>query len=353
MPEDICHSKPFIDEEDNKAVDQQISSGFHASASKTLEFENEFLKYIGTKYAKAVNSGTSALHLALLGLGVKLGDEVILPSFVFQAVLNAVNYTEAEPILVDLSDNYGEEGYNICAEKIKRLISKNTKAIIVPHMFGVPADLDPIIELGIPIIEDCAQSLGAEYKGKKIGGIGKIGVFSFYATKVISTGQGGMIVTNSDEINEKLNDLTKYDKREKYKIAYNYNLTDIQSSLGLSQLKKINELIKRRKEIAEKYQKNFQSIFKIPKYKEGSFPFRYIIGLENTNQRNKLQEKLKEKNIISEKPIFKPLHQYLKMNDSYFKNTTKAYQTALSIPIYPALRDEEVDYIIKSVLESY
>ncbi len=346
----IPHSKPYISQEDIEAVSKQVSSGMHATGNKTKEFEEKISELIGTKFAKATTSGTTALHLALLSLNIKQGDEVIIPSYVCQSLLNAINHVNAKPIFADIQNNFLEKGFNISYETIKPLIIEKTKAIILPHMFGVPANVEKIKSLNIPIIEDCAQSLGAECNGKKVGSIGDIGVFSFYATKVISTGQGGMITTNSEKIKNKIQDLTTYDKKENYTTGYNHSLTDIQSSLGISQLKKLPEFINRRKKIIEKYEEAFKNTkLKLPSYPEGTFAFRYVIQLENKEQRKLIQEKLKQKNIIAEQPVFKPLHQYLGLNKNNFPNTELAHNTTLSLPCYPSLSDEEVERVIEIV----
>ncbi len=349
----LPHSKPDISKEDIDLVTLQVSSGMHATGSKTQEFEDKIREFIGTRYAKATSSGTTALHLALMALDVSEGDEVIIPSYVCQSLLNAVNYTRAKPVFADIDSDFENKGYNISAQTIKLVITEKTKAIIVPHMFGMPADIEEILKFGIPVIEDCAQAIGGEYKGKKLGSIGDIGVFSFYATKVISTGQGGMVVTDLKTPIINLGDLTQYDKREDYEIAYNYGLSDIQSALGISQFNKLPEFIKRRNKIADKYDKAFKDVFKISKRTPGSFPFRYIIRLNSKQERENLQIQLNEKNIIAEKPVFKPLHQYFNLNSNQFKNTELAHDTTLSIPIYPAMTDKEVDYVIENVLDSF
>jgi len=346
----IKHSKPYINKEDIKAIAEQTKSGIHAYNGRAKEFENQFLKLIKHKYAKAVSSGTIALHLALEAMNIKKGNEVILPSYVCQSVLHAVNQTKATPILADISKN----SPNISIETIQPLITKKTKAIILPHLFGIPTDIEPIIETAkkynIPIIEDCAQSLGAKFSdGKLTGSKATISIFSFYATKIISTGHGGMILTFHQEINQKLQKLTTCGRTQFYNQAYSYNLSDIQASLGLSQLKKLPQFIKRRKEIAKKYNKEFQKLpITLTDYKTG-FPFRYIIQLKNKEQKNLLKQKFKEKSIDTEEPVFKPLHRYLNLPDNKFKNTSEFHDTALSIPIYPALTDGEMDYVIDTL----
>jgi perosamine synthetase len=341
----ISHSKPFVDNIDVLATAMQVESQLHATGDIVEEFENSISKLIGSKYAKATSSGSTALHLALLSLNVNQKDEVIIPSYVCQALLNVVRHTRAKPILADIDANY-----HISEKTIIPLITKKTKAIIVPHLFGSTANIENILKLKIPVIEDCAQSIGTMYEGEPVGSKGKIGTFSFFATKTISTGFGGMIVTNSKEIKSKIDNLTKYDKRESYDIAYNYNLTDIQAALGLSQLEKLPVFIERRKQIAQKYDEAFKSLnIKLPLNTDGSYPFRYVIQLQDENQRDSLQEKLKEKGIISERPIYRPLHRYLSLPNDKFPNTEKAHATSLSIPIYPALKDEEIKHIINAL----
>ena len=336
----IPHSKPTISKSDIKAVAEQTKSGMHASGKKTIEFENKIKILIKTKYAKAVQTGTTAIHLALLALNIKKGNEVIIPSYVCQSILSAVKYTQATPVLVDITQNSS----NITTETIKSKITKKTKAIIVPHMFGIQAEINKIKKLKIPIIEDCAHFI------KPIKSKGKISIFSFYATKMISTGHGGAIATNNKKIAKKIENLLKYDKRKYYKIAYNSSLTDIQSSLGISQIEKLSQFIKKRKQIAKKYNSSLKDLpIILPTFPRNSIPFRYIIKLKNKKQKNQIKKHLRKNKIIAEYPIFKPLHQYLKLPKKYFPNTEKAFATSLSIPIYPSLKDKEIKYIIKTI----
>ena len=352
----IKHSKPYIDNQDIKAIAEQTKSGNHATQQTTIQFQNQLAKLINQKYAKATSSGTTALHLSLLALNIKQGDEVIIPSYVCSDVLNAVYHSKTTPILADIEEN----SFNISAKTIQPLITERTKAIILPHLFGIPADIEPIIEIAkkhnIPIIEDCAQSLGAKYKDNTFtGSKATISIFSFYATKMISTGQGGMILTSSDEIKSKLDDLMTYDKKPVYTIGYNFNMTDIQAALGLSQLKKLDKFITRRKEISKKYNQAFKNLeINLTNYPNGSYAYRYIIRLKDKESRDRLNEKLNEKGIHSgDKPVFKPLHQYLHLPSLNFPNSEQAYNTVLSIPIYPALTDEEVDYIIDTLKDFF
>ena len=352
MPKIIPHSKPTISEKDILAVKSQTASGMHATGSKTKEFENAMSKFIGMRYAKATSSGTAALHLALLSLEIGKDDEVIIPSYVCQSVLNAVIYNGAKPILADIDSDFQRNGFNISSNTIKPLITKKTKAIIVPHLFGIPSNIPEIRKIAkkIPIIEDCAQSLGAKSNGKMLGTFGDVSIFSFYATKMISTGHGGMVLTNSKKIKDKLDILTQYDKKNQYGISYNYCLTDIQSALGLSQLSQLKSFVTKRDEISKLYDSFFSKTRFFLENLNG-VKFRYIIKTKNKEELKKIQDGLRRKNIIVSEPVFMPLHRCLKLNPRLFQNTEKAQNTNLSIPIYPSLTRNDIYYIKKSFSE--
>ena len=214
---------------------------------KVLEFEAKVSRYLGVKAGVAVNSGTSALHLALLALNIGPGDEVMVPSFVCSALLNAVSYTGASARIVDVK----ADDFNISPVEVKKKLNKKVKAIIVPHMFGYPADLKELLSFGVPVIEDCAQSIGADYRGRKAGSFGVLSICSFYATKVMTTGEGGMVLSNQTKILDRIRDLRQYDHALNFQTRYNYKMTDFQAALGLSQLQRLPEFIKRRKQIAQ------------------------------------------------------------------------------------------------------
>ena len=338
----IPHSRPTIGPEEAKAVSEVIESGYIAEGEVVKKFESAFAKRFGVDFAISTNSGTSALHLTLLAMGVGSGDEVIIPSFVCSALLNAVNYTGATPIPADIDP----DSYNLDVADVQRRIKKCTKAIVVPHLFGLAADMKPFLEFDVPVIEDCAQSIGATYHGLPAGTIGAAAIFSFYATKVITTGEGGMVVCKSEDIAAQIRDLKSYDKREDYKVRFNYKMTDIQAALGIVQLKRLESIIRRRKAIAERYDSAFSAFdLKRPPVDSGHIYFRYVLGLK-MDSRPWIQE-LARMGIICDRPIHFPLHQNLKL--SGFPVAEKAWKQSLSIPIYPTLTDEEISRIIDSV----
>ena len=338
----IPHSRPTIGSQEAKAVSKVIESGYIAEGEVVEQFEAACAKFLGIDHAISTNSGTSALHLTLLAMGVGTGDEVIIPSYVCSALLNAVNYTGATPVLADIHP----DSYNLNVTDAKKRIKECTKAIIVPHLFGRAADMEPLLKLGVPIIEDCAQSIGSTYNRCPVGTLGEAAVFSFYATKVITTGEGGMIATNSEKIAARIRDLKAYDKRRDYMIRFNYKMTDIQAALGIAQLKQLGPIIRRRREIAARYNRAFKSLrLKLPPDDPGQIYFRYVLGLRADS--DPWIEKLARLGIICERPIHVPLHRNLKLGG--YPTTENAWRQSLSIPIYPALTNEEVSRIIESV----
>lgn len=337
----IPHSRPIIDEEDIKAVSDVLASGMIAQGEKVKEFEEALAGFVGAKFGVAVSSGTAALHLALLGLGVGAGDEVIMPSYVCSSPYFATLHAGAVPKVVDidLSD------FNISPSSVRKQISSKTKAIIVPHMFGTPAELDELLEFGVPIIEDCAQSLGAEYRNRKVGSIGELSIMSFYATKMITTGEGGMVLTNNRDFYAKIGEARDYDAKPLTRVRYNYKMTDFQAALGLSQVKKLSVFIERRRRIASLYGKRFLEYgvetLGVPSHKRAVF-YRYIIMVDNLED---VQRCVKEKGVMCEKPVFNPLHRYLSAVSC--PNSDKVYERVLSVPIYPSLSEKEVEYVFK------
>jgi len=344
----IPHSRPLITDSDIKAVTETLKSGQLSQGPEVEKFEGNLADFIGKKEASAVSSGSAALHLALLALDIKENDEVIIPSFVCSAVLNAVNYTGATAVVVDIEPLT----FNISVEAAKRAITGKTKAIIVPHMFGCPAEIDELSELGIPIIEDCAQAIGANFKGQKAGSFGLLSVFSFYATKVLATAEGGLVLSDSEDLISRIRDLRDYDNKDDYILRYNYKMTDIQASLGLSQLSFLERFIRRRREIAAHYFEEFKDCnLSLPVWKEGKDHIYYRFIIKTKDDASEYLEKLEQKKVICRLPVYIPLHIYL--NLSGFPQTMEAWQKTISIPLYPSLTEKEIEKIIATVREIF
>ena len=342
----IAHSKPTIKKEELQAVNKILKSGQISQGDITRKFENGFSRYIGMRYGIAANSGTAALHLALLALKIKPKDEIIVPTYVCSAVLNAAGYVNASVKLVDIDPS----DFNISIKDLKHKIGPKTKVIIVPHMFGMPADMDRLLSFDIPLIEDCALSLGATYKGKKVGSFGLISIFSFYATKLMTTGEGGMILTNDNKLANTMRDLREYDNKDNYLIRYNYKTTDLEAAMGLEQLKKLPSFIKRRQEISHMYTGGFSDLqveLPIEKKDRTHIYYRYVIKTKGNI--SYYLKRLSQQGIECKRPVYKPLHRYLKLKDNDFPGATKAYNCVISIPIYPSLENKEVEFIIKKI----
>jgi dTDP-4-amino-4,6-dideoxygalactose transaminase len=338
----VPHSRPTIGQDDVKAVEKVLFSGMIAQGEKVSEFEKAIAIFVGKKHGVAVSSGTAALHLALRALNVGSGREVILPSYVCSSPYLAVLHAGGVPKVVDidLSD------FNICASTAKNQITSKTAAIVVPHMFGTPAELDELLRLGVPIVEDCAQSLGAQFNGKKVGSFGDLSVFSFYATKMITTGEGGMVLTDDSALYEQILDLRDYDKKGLETVRYNYKMTDFQAALGLSQLAKLQGFIERRLRIAQVYDEAFADCgVTLPRRSQDklSVYYRYVVLVDRLLQ---VRKKLKELGVICERPVLVPLHR--EVDDCWCKNTDKVFAHALSVPLYPGLTDEEVRFVTRT-----
>jgi perosamine synthetase len=344
----ISQSKPLIEKRDFGYIDEIIRSGQVARGKFVNDLQRKFAEMNGVRYAYATSNGTCALHLALLSLGIGEGDEVIVPSFTCTALLNAINYVKANPIIVDIDP----ETFNITYESAKKNMGKKTKAIIVTHTFGFPADMDRILKLNIPVIEDCAHAIGSVYKNKLVGSMGKVSVFSMYATKMLSSGEGGMVWTNDREIAGVIEDLNDPDMRQSYKVRYNYKMSDLAAGLALSQLIRLAYFISRRREIANRYKEALSRLrLKFQKALPEAVPnyYRFVICSSKAEEITKFS---KTKGVFCDRPIHKPLHRYLNKNSEDFGGTELVWREAVSIPIYPALKENEISEIVEIFLAS-
>jgi len=360
-------SEPTITDREIDYVCQAVKSGWVSSLGEYItKFEEKFAEYIGVKYALTTSNGTTALHLALVSLGIKEGDEVIVPDLTFIATANAVVYTGAKPVFADIDP----ETWCIDPEDIKRKITKKTKAIIPVHLYGHPANMDPIIEIAkeynLFVIEDCAEAHGAEYKGQKVGSIGHCGVFSFYGNKIITTGEGGMITTNHDQIYEKAKFLRDHamSKEKRYwhtEIGYNYRMTNIQAALGLAQLERIDEIIQKKLQIFTWYKEFLGYIpeIKLNPEKEWAKNVFWMVCLLNEKfngeKRDESIKKLKEKGIDT-RPFFYPCSMMPMYKKDGFVNPVsyEIYKKGVNLPSSYNLTEEVVEWVcqeIKAVLK--
>lgn len=342
----IPHSKPALGIEEKNACAAVLDSLHIAQGEKVEEFERAFCGFTGRRYGVAVSSGTAGLILSLHALGISKADEVIVPSYTCVALLHAVHGVGAVPVVADIDI----EDFNISAGEIKKKITRKTKAVIVPHAFGRGARIREIVKLGIPVIEDGTQALGAAVEGKPAGGFGVMSVFSFYATKMITTGEGGMILTDSGRFAGRLADMRDYDKKGFYDFRTNSKMTDLEAAIGIEQLKKLPRFIQRRREIAARYQEAFgNGRFVLPAGGGGRehVYYRYVIRVPA--RADALIKSLNVLGVDVKRPVFMPMHQYLGKPGKAFPASVQAMREACSLPIYPALGNDEIEKVVAAV----
>lgn len=367
---------PLLDEKEQSSVLGVLQSGWLTTGPLTRKFEQNFCEYIGCKNAIAVNSCTAALHLALDAISLEEGDEVLVPTMTFASTGEIVNYFRAKPVLVDCE----KSSLLIDVKKIEEKISDKTRAIIPVHFAGQPCDLDEINQIAqmhkLKVIEDAAHSLPAMFDGKMIGTLGDISCFSFYATKPITTGEGGMITTENAEYAERMRIMSLHgisrDAWKRYSDGgswnyeivangYKYNMTDITAALGVVQLKKSDKFLCRRKKIAEMYTNSFKEVPEIvsPRVKANRTHswHLYVIQLELEClkiSRAQFIELMKEKGIGCS-VHFIPLHRHSFYRESFgysaldFPNANFVYERIVSLPIFPKMTDEDIFYVVDGV----
>jgi dTDP-4-amino-4,6-dideoxygalactose transaminase len=367
---------PDIDDAEIRAVEQILRSGWLTTGPKVREFEQQFAEFVGARHAIAVNSCTAALHLALDAVGVKEGDEVLVPTLTFAATAEVVFYLRARPVLVDCCANT----LNIDPNRIERAISPRTRAIIPVHFAGQPCEMNQIREIAqrhnLAVIEDAAHALPARYRGQMVGSIGDITCFSFYATKTITTGEGGMITTDNDEYAERMRIMSLHgisknawkrytaDGSWRYDIlypGYKYNLTDIAAALGVEQLRKCNRFYETRKSLAQKYDRAFADMPAIrTPFVSGEVEHAwhvYVIQLDLdqlTITRDRFIEELKRAN-IGASVHFIPLHLHPFYRDTLhyealeFPCATQIFDRIISLPLYTRMSSQDRQDVIDAV----
>jgi len=353
-------AEPWLGEEELKNVMECIKTNWISSQGKFVkQFESDFAKFCNTKYGIATANGTVALHLALAAHGIKPGDEVIVPTFTFIATANVVKYCNAKPVLVDSEP----KTWNIDVNKIEEKITKKTKAIIPVHVFGHPADMDPIMEIAkkhnLFVLEDAAEAHGAKYKGKMVGSIGDVGSFSFFGNKIITTGEGGMLVTDDEEFVKKSQVLRDHgmSKEKKYIhpfLGYNYRMTNLQAAVGVAQLAKIGEILERKRKIAERYERLLKdtegiSFQPIAEWADNVYWFTNIMIEDSFKlSRDELLAKL-NKNGIDARPFFYPIHQqpsYKEYSKEKFPVSDEISRKGINLPSSATLKEDDIKTIV-------
>ena len=335
-------SRPSLDEVERQALENVLSSGQLAQGPQVQSFEEQLGRFLEFPPGVATSSGTTALHLALLSLGVGPGDEVLLPSYVCSAPLHAVYHSGATPVLVDVDPATG----NMDPDDLKKRLTSKSKAIIAVHLFGLPANIDEILALDLPVIEDCAQSLGANLEGKMLGTVGAISICSFYATKLITTGEGGMLLSRDSGLLVRARDLRDYDKRESLATRFNYKMTDLQAALGRSQLEKLESFLGQREALAGVYDEQLATLpCTLPISQEGRIYYRYVVSMKGNI--TELIQTLVNMGIEVARPVYRPLHLYFDLED--YPGAEMAWKSDLSLPIHPSLTSQDVHRVCQAL----
>jgi len=353
---------PYITEEDVEAVAMAIKNKRLSQGEYVENFEREFANYLQRKYALATMNGTTALHLAVLAIGVKLGDEVIVPSFTYVATANCVLYVGAKPVFVDIDP----KTYNMDPKQVEEAITPKVKAIISVHYGGQIADMDPILEIAerhdLHVIEDASEALGATYKGRGAGTIGEVGCFSFSPNKNMTTGEGGMLVTDDGEIAGKVRLLRRHGQDSRYHhvtLGFNYRMTDMQAALGIVQLKRLDWVIQKKREAAEYYGELLSdiNIIEPPYVKPGvnhTYMF-YTIKFSEKDIRDRVMQHLENVGVetaiafppVHLQPFLRSLYGY---EEGYLPVTEDSADRVLSLPIYPHIQREDQEFVVKSII---
>ena len=365
-------SSPDIVEKDIEAVVGVMKTRFLSIGPKVVEFEKRIGEYVGTKYAVAVNSGTSALHLIIRGMGIGEGDVVVTTPFSFIASSNCILFERGRPLFVDIK----EDTLNLDADKVEEKLESmsrkelaKVKALLVVDPFGQPADWDRFRQIGkkynLRLIEDSAEALGAEYKGKRAGSLGEVGVFAFYPNKQITTCEGGVLVTDNEELARLARSMRNQGRGESgewldhERLGYNFRMDELSAALGCSQMERIEEILDKREKVAEMYGEKLAEVEEveipfIAPYVSRMSWFVYVVRLDGKINRDKLIEYLNEKGVQC-KPYFTPIHLqpfYRKMfgyKEGDFPITEDVTERTIALPFFNNLKEEQMDYVVEKL----
>jgi perosamine synthetase len=355
-----------LDQSDIDAVLEVVKSGRLALGAKTPEFERMMAEYAGVKHGIAVNSGTAGLHLIVKSLGIGAGDEVIVPSYTFAASVNAILYEGATPVFVDIDP----ETRNMDIQDVRRKITPRTKAIMVVDVFGHPAEWDELEQIAtehhLHLIDDCCEALGSEYKGRRIGQFGAAGCFAFYPNKQITTGEGGLIVTDDDEMAALCRSLRNQGRGEMgawlnhERLGYNYRLDEMSAALGISQMKRLEEFIARREEVARMYSERLKNVDfaqppSVKPYVRMSW-FVYVVTLAEGLDRDPVMEAMEARGVPA-RGYFSPVHLQPYIAKQFgFKGgelpvTESIARRTIALPFHNRLTEAQVERVVEVLTE--
>lgn len=364
MNDIIPVSSPLLNGNEKKYVIDCLDSSWISSNGKYISlFEESFSRFLGINNSISCCNGTVALHLALLALDVREGDEIIVPTLTYVATANAVTYCGAKPIFIDSENNT----WNLDPNQIEKVLTSKTKGIIVVHIYGHPANMDPIIEIakrrGLFIIEDCAEAHGAEYKGAKVGTFSTISTFSFYGNKIVTSGEGGMVCTNNDKLANKIRQIKGQGQDPLRKfwhpiIGYNYRMTNIEAAIGLAQMERVEWHVNQRKIIAKLYRNfleecQFIEIFPEMPWAKSVFWLVSVLIPQSVN-RDEIIQLMMDKGVET-RPFFSPMHllpPYINDNNLDFPIALDLSQRGLNLPTFGGITQNQILRVVQTLKES-
>lgn len=363
----VSLSGPSITDKEKKLVNQVLDSGWLSCGPKLDEFEEHFAQYIGSEYAIGVNSGTSGLHLLIRSLGIEEGDEVITTPFSFISSSNCILFEDAKPVFVDIDP----ETLCLDVDKVEAAITDKTKAILAVDVFGQPANMTEIMNLAekhdLKVIEDSCEAIGAEHKGDKVGTIAHASVFAFYPNKQLTTGEGGMIVTDDQEIAKLCTSMRNQGRSSNarwlnhVRLGYNYRLDEMSAALGIAQLERVEEILAKRKDAAQKYNALFADLdaVKTLTISEDTTKmswFVYVVQIDKVYNRDQIMEDLRAEGVQC-KPYFTPIHlqPFYKEEFGYqpgdYPVTEEVSASTIALPFHTELTEEEIEYVAQKLKE--
>lgn len=335
-------SRPRYSGGELEAVKDVLQSGHTAEGPRARQLEEKLAEQFNVSDAVVTSSGTASIHLSLLALGIEENDEVILPSYVCQSVLNGVHHAGATPVLADVDP----ETMSLSPETVGPKITDKTALVILVHAFGYPVNAPDLFNEDIPVLEDVAQAVGAHHDGQPVGSRGIAGIGSLYATKQISAGYGGFVISDNDPFLREIRDLKTYDERDEYRVSYNYSLSDLHASVAEVQLETLDERLKNRRAIADEYDEVLDAYpsLKSPERPAGHACYRYVI---QSKQSEIFETGMKERGVEVKRPVYHPLHHDL--DQSNLPESERLHREARLIPLLPDMSDDEINHVLDSI----
>lgn len=343
----IPHSRPLLGAEEEAAALRVLRSGRLAQGPEVAALEAEAAAALGTRYAVALAHGTAALHLGLLGLGAGPGTTVLLPSYACTSLLNAVVLAGAEPVLVDCAPGSADMDLHDAAARLR----PDTVAALVPHLFGRPLDVRAL-ERHVPVLTDGTHAPGATVRGRPAARQGHGCAFSFYATKMMAAGEGGLLTTDRAPLARLARDLRSYDERPEYRLRFNYKMTEVAAAVLRVQLRRLPEFLERRRAIAQVYRRELGHLLEAPEPMSGEVPYRFPARVPARRLPGLLQA-LRRDGVGAARPVFRPLHRYLDRPAGEYPHAERAWRQIVSLPLHPSMTEAEVEQVVDAVRRAF